>query len=223
MRTQNVLLMILAIVGLFSLPAISSAQSYAEHSPGHKLHVEAIRAFEAGQYRLALDGFRSSARWADKLSQFNVGIIYYNGHGVDADPARAWAWFELSAERRYPKMGEMADRVAGELNPAQRAEARRILEEELLPVYGDEVAVRRTARRMDRERRNVAGSRTGSVGAVTVITASGDSVHGSRFFDAKAWDFKQIVQAEMELFDALGTGRVELRDVEAEPEEDQQD
>jgi uncharacterized protein len=200
------------LVGL--LPGLAWATSYAEHTPGFQSTVEGSRAYQAGHYPGALSRFMAGAYWADKLAQFNVGVMHYHGQGVERDPARAAAWLKLSAERGYPEMADMAELVSDELNEVQRARATRILEEELLPIYGDDVAIERTAKRMQRERRRATGSRTGFIGSLVVIDRSGRNRGGDEFFRAQAWDFRQIVELETRIFRALAEGSVTLGDLE---------
>ncbi|MEM1081429.1 MAG: hypothetical protein AAGH65_07590, partial [Pseudomonadota bacterium] len=132
-----------------------------------------MRAFEAGMYPAALTHYKSAARWADKFAQYNVGIMYLRGYGTEFDPVRAWAWFELSAERGYPEMVETADLLWDKFNGAQQRRARDIFENELLPDYSDDARKSLTARRMERERRQATGSRVGSIGNLTIIDQSG--------------------------------------------------
>jgi uncharacterized protein len=200
------------VIGL--LPSLAPAMGYAEHTPGFQLTVEGSRSYKAGHYQSALSRFTAAARWADKLAQFNIGVMHYHGQGVGRDLARASAWLQLAAERGYPEMVDMAALVREELNEAQLARAQRILEQELLPVFGDEVAIERTARRMERERRRATGSRTGMVGNLVVIDRSGRNRGGDEFFRAEAWDFRQIVALETRIFRALADGNVTLGDLE---------
>lgn len=208
-------LVVAAAAGL-SQAALASEMDYAEHTPGSDFHAHGSRAYHAGNYGRAMANFRRAAEWADKLSQHNIGVMYYHGQGVDKDLPRALAWFRLAAERNYPQIVEMVQQVESELEPAQIARAETILEEELLPEYGDAVAVSRTARRMERERRRATGSRTGAVGALTVIDRSGRTRMGHEFYNKDKWDFFRVVEFESELFDALSRGRVELRDFEVD-------
>ncbi|MDZ7791177.1 MAG: hypothetical protein U5L08_11935 [Xanthomonadales bacterium] len=189
--------------------------SFAEHTPGFRPLAEGSRFYANGWHFNARHRFRKAAYWADKMAQHNLGVIWYRGDGVDRDPARAWAWFELSAERDYPEFVGIADAIQDELEPAQRQRGQRILEEELRPQYGDEVAVPRTARRMERERRDVVGSRTGFVGNVTVYDPMTFGTRsGEDYFDPEKWDFHRVMQREKQVFEALARGRVTVGELE---------
>lgn len=187
-----------------------------EHEPGARRHAEAMRHYESGNYRVAMGFFRYSAYWADKLSQHNLGVMHYLGQGTPRDPARAWAWFELAAERKYPQLIEVADRVWGELDEDERERARTILDEELKPEYGDQVAVQRTARRMERERRKTTGSRTGFIplGLEIITDDSGMTRSAEDYYAAEKWDFYQLIELEAKVFDALHRGRVRVSPLE---------
>jgi TPR repeat protein len=164
-------------------------------------------------HREALQMFRASARWADKLSQYNLGVMHYKGEGTEPDPATAWAWFELAAEREYPQMVEAADSLWADLDEDQRKRAR-IIHDELLPVYGDEVAVERTARYMEREKRKMTGSRVGFIGTMKIYTRDGLHHDGESFYAAERWDYRRLIELEARIFDELARGRVEVREID---------
>ncbi len=190
--------------------------AFNEHAPGSRFFADGQLAYRAGQYGLAMDNFRQAARWADKFAQFNIGVMYLRGEGVEPDQERGWAWLELASERGYAQFMQSADQVWMGLQPQERQRARRFLEEELLPVYGDERTVDRTAREMEIRRRRATGSRLGSIGHLTILDGSGGMRTGHEFYDARKWDFRRLVQIESVLMDALASGRTELRDLDLE-------
>jgi hypothetical protein len=210
------------------------ALDYADRTPGHKLLSSALSAYEAGQYVSALRKFERAAHWADKVAQFNLGVMHLHGQGTDPDPARAWAWFELAAERAYPRMTEVAGRVWETLDETQRTRARRIHDEELLGRYGDAVAVPRTARRMRRDQRRATGSRVGfrrgglrvyevadiGWGKSGEISFSGRVHTSGSYYDPVKFDFHEIVAAETRLFEAAQQGKVRLGEFKLIDDED---
>lgn len=207
-------------VALTTMTPVSFGQGGShDNAPGTVLHDAGNRAYEDGMHREALQMFLASARWADKLSQFNLGVMHYKGEGTDADPATAWAWFELSAERGYPQMVETADSLWADLDDAQRARAESI-HAELLPVYGDAIAVDRTARYMKREKRKMTGSRVGFVGNMTVYTRDGLHQDGESFYSAERWDYRRLIELEARVFDELARGRVEVGEIDVMDESD---
>jgi TPR repeat protein len=223
-----------AITWLAPVHGLAQALDFDARTPGSRLMAQGNNAYQARQYPTAMANFIRAAYWADKLAQHNVGVMYYKGQGVERDPAHAWAWFELAAERRYPHLSAIADQVYLELDEAAQQRGRAILESELLGEYGDEVAVPRTARRMARDRRSTAGSRVGAVGALRVIDVDpngsarlsydrgmivmeyyGTEHGGDQFFANPLWDFHQVIETEAVVFDAVARGQVKLRDVQA--------
>lgn len=184
---------------------------YDEHTPSAGTMQSARRAYRAERYRAAIEYYKVAAYWADKLAQYNVGVMYLQGRGVEFDPVRGWAWLALSAERKYPDMVAAADQLHDLLDDAQRKAARRILEEELLPEYGDDVAIERTAKEMRRDLRRGTGSRLGSrasLSAVTIIDGNGMTRRGDEYYDPAKWDFENIVRYETQMMFQLARGRV---------------
>ncbi|NII09885.1 sel1 repeat family protein [Oleiagrimonas sp. C23AA] len=113
-----------------------------------------------GDYQGALKYFRYGARYADKLSQASLGMMYLNGRGVARSPAMACAWMTLAAERGYPPYVEARTRICSALAPAMRAQSNTALAS-LRPEYGDKVAKRRMTRALLRGRNTLTGSRVG--------------------------------------------------------------
>lgn len=221
--THNMRLLLLVLLGIMMLVSSAWSQagdsSFAEHTPGYPHFIEGMASYRAGQFGSAKTKFKVAARWGDKLAQYNLGIMNYLGQGTPQDAARAWAWVTLAAERGYPMMLDMADQIYRGLSEAQKVEGLTILNNELQPEFGDAVAIERTIRRMERERRRVTGSRTGFVGNLTIIDRSGRIRTGREFYRPEAWDFRQIVEKESRIFKGLDFGVVTLRDVEDEPAE----
>ena len=190
-----------------------------QNAPGTRAHDDGNIAYRDGMFREAIMKYIESAYWADKLSQFNLGVMYYHGEGVERDPATAWAWFALSAERGYPQMKEAADGVWKELDDAERQRAKEI-HADLLPKYGDAVALERTANHMEREWRNRTGSRVGAdTGNLQVMDRTmpmGMSEPGHKFYAKERWDYETIVNIERQIFENLSRGRVEVGELEVE-------
>lgn len=188
--------------------------NYAQNAPGTQFLERGNMFYRQGDYAAAVGNFRLAAYWGDKLAQFNLGLMHVNGDGVERDPLRGWAWIRLSAERGYPKYAAVAGDIWNQLTDEHRLAARAILEEELEPEYGDEVAVPRTSNEMKRmlARDTSGGSRVGVNRAVYVTGRDGTFVSGNQFFRDEFWDFEKIVRFETRLQKSLGGGNVILRD-----------
>lgn len=151
----------------------TSASAFTDEPPGRFLpgayfEYKAQFYLRKGDYKEALRLFELAGFWANKIAQYNVGIMYFNGiGGVPADRIRGTAWLGIAAEQH----GETADGALqaawAELTPKQRADADRIFRE-LDAKYGDGVAFPRAQRFFDNERNNVTGSRVGFVGDMSV-------------------------------------------------------
>lgn len=222
MKSLFVLVFVVVFVAVLGLvtprPLPASEFPIAEHTPGYRLTAAGSRSWENGLFYDARHKFKEAALYADKVAQFNLGVIHYRGDGVDPDPALAWAWFALASERDYAHMVEMREALWAELDEAGRRKAQAHFEE-LEPRYGDAVAVPRTVKFMERKRKEITGSRVGSIGALKVIDRSGQVRDGEDFYREEAWDFHQVIAAEKQMFDAWARGTVSARDLELKDDE----
>lgn len=114
--------------------------------------------YSEGHYKAALKYFKYGARYADKLSQLSIGLMYENGQGVEKDPVTACAWLALAAGRKFPSFIATRNRVCEALTPAQHDQAVAVLEK-LMPEYGDAVAKPRMVRALDMAKTEGTGSR----------------------------------------------------------------
>src|SRR5882757_2712728 len=62
-----------------------------------------LRAYEKKDYVTAANEWRPLAEKGDAPSQFNLGLLYVDGHGVPQDFGQAVNWFERSAKQDYAK------------------------------------------------------------------------------------------------------------------------
>lgn len=220
---RNVICLLLAIGAFASATAQTvNINNYADNAPGTQFLERGNMFYRQGDYEEAVGNYRLAARWADKLAQFNLGMMYVNGDGVERDPLRGWAWIKLSAERGYPKNVQLAEEIWDQLDPQHRKIAKRILNEELKPEFGDEVAVPRTTNEMKRmlARKTSGGSRVGANRVAYVTARDGTFMSGDQFFRDELWDFRKIVQFETRLHKSIGAGRVTLGDFETVDDED---
>lgn len=115
-----------------------------------------------GDWNDALREFTQAARYADKYSQHQISLMYWQGNGVQRDRALAYAWADLAAERLYPGLVVLREKMWLELDEAQRQRAVRE-GGALYDEYGDKVAKPRLAAVIARQNARVTGSRTGYV------------------------------------------------------------
>jgi TPR repeat protein len=84
------------------LPALSALAVTALTAAGADF-AKGLSAYEKGDYRTALEEWKPLAEEGDAPSEFNVGLLYYDGHGVPQDYPEAVRWFERASERGYTK------------------------------------------------------------------------------------------------------------------------
>lgn len=133
----------------------------SDHLPNERHRLYATQSARNGNWNDALRQFRKAARYADKYSQHRVSLMYWYGVGVDRDPALAYAWADLAAERLYPTFAILREKMWLELDDAQRERALRE-GEALYAEYGDRVAKPRLEKAMLYARTRVTGSRVGN-------------------------------------------------------------
>lgn len=86
--------------------------------------VSATKAYFDGDYTVALAEFKALAQLGDGRSQKNLGVMYYQGKGVDIDKIEAFAWFVLASENKHENAKELAANVYSMLDEAQRESAK---------------------------------------------------------------------------------------------------
>jgi len=60
-----------------------------------------LAAYEKGDYTTAAKEWRTEAESGDAATQYNLGLLYVDGHGVPQDYAEAVKWFRRAAEQGY--------------------------------------------------------------------------------------------------------------------------
>lgn len=165
-----------------------------------------MRLYSEGHYAAAIKYFKYGARYADKLSQLSIGLMYENGHGVEKDPVTACAWLALAAERKFPSFIATRNRVCEALTPAQHDLAVAVLDK-LMPEYGDAVAKKRMVRALDMAKTEGTGSRLGfdsgimtagvnsSCGGPTVGDSPVAGCGSTDFWSPWRWDPKKYFAA----------------------------
>jgi uncharacterized protein len=143
--------------------------SSTEGHPDLDGQFKGILHYEKGDFTEAMKHFLVGARYADKVSQLSIGLLYLNGQGVAKDPVTACAWIALSAERNYPQFVATRDRVCSSLDAQQHEQANAMLAQ-LAVVYGDAVAKPRMVAQFQQAKLQMTGSHTGFEGDLVVET-----------------------------------------------------
>lgn len=134
-----------------------------------------MRRLFKGDYNGAMHYFKIGARYADKLSQLSIGMMYLNDRGIGKDPAAACAWITLAAERGYPSYVKTRDRVCQSLTPGQHDQAIAVLDA-LRPEYGDKIAKRRMKLELAIARNALTGSHLGHDSGVETVALNREHV-----------------------------------------------
>jgi len=80
---------------LFALATLIAAPSaFADFQTG-------LEAYQKSDYVGAAKEWRPLAEQGDPVAQFNLGLLYLDGHGVPQSPVEAANWFRRAAEQDY--------------------------------------------------------------------------------------------------------------------------
>ena len=189
--------------------------------PDLRYRLLGLEEFKQGRYEDALRFFQRAAFYADKPSQGMVAEMLWNGQGVAKDPALAYAWMDLAAERSYAGFLGLRERYWNTLSESERERA--LVEgEAIYAKYGDAAAQPRLATVLRRGRRNITGSRTGFAGNVQIyVPGPGgfEQIDGTKFFDDRYWDPKQYQAWHDSIWMKPRIGRVSVGEVERVPQQ----
>jgi hypothetical protein len=135
--------------------------------PGFRWRREALLALERGQQTHVQTWLERAARYADKPAQALIGERYWHGDGVVRDPALAYAWMDLAAERGYTVFIAHRENYWAKMDEGQR---RRALEvgQAIYAEYGDDAAKPRLAKHLQRRLAQQSGTRLGGLSSVEV-------------------------------------------------------
>jgi len=149
--------------------------------PGSYFELKAQFYLKNHQYRAAVEMFQLAGYWANKVAQYNLGVMYFNGIGVPADRVLGTAWLGVAAEQHHELADGTLNSAWAKLTPGER-EAAESAFRELDRKYGDAVALPRAVRHYDEERRQITGTRLGMVGHIRVIDVENSLRMGDEFF-----------------------------------------
>jgi len=187
-----------------------TAREYDERTRFSKTHPNELwrlygsDAAARGDWAAAMKHFRTAARYGDKYSQHRISLMYWHGVGVERDPALAYAWADLAAERMYPSFVVLREKMWEQLDQATRDRALRE-GNGLYDEYGDDVAKPRLVRAMAQGKRQVTGSHLGYVGNLEVSAPRGtgdgmslgpDSIDLTPMYAKWRWDAHQYWAVE---------------------------
>lgn len=70
-------------------------------SIAHASFNEGLKALQNGEKKKAYKIWKGLAEKGDMDSQFKLGLLYYNGDGVDRDYSKSFKWFNKAAKQGY--------------------------------------------------------------------------------------------------------------------------
>jgi len=199
-------------------PAVLTDGFLAAH-PDLRWRAAGARAYGQGDYPAALEQFKRAAYHGDKPSQAIIADMYWRGTGVARDPAIAYAWMDIAAERLYPDFLAQREVYWSRLDEAQRRDAVD-RGQAILAGYGDAVAKPRLEKILRCAARNVTGSRVGYVGNLTIIpytgplAGTGMTVRGDQYYDRRYWQPEDYWRLQDAVWKTPMKGRVDVGEVE---------
>lgn len=186
---------------------------FLESHPDMMYRQWGVSALNRGRVTDAMDNFRLAARYADKPAQGYLGEMYWYGVERPADPVMAFAWMDVAAERGYPLFVELRDQFWAAL-PLEQQEAARLQARTLRAEFGDAVAKPRIAEVLRKGRRQMSGSRTGSMSNnVDIVYSEGGvtkTIKADKLYDPKYWDPDQYQRWQDETWNKIRRGTVEV-------------
>jgi hypothetical protein len=186
--------------------------------PGQYFEWKAKFYLKKKDYGEALRLFELAGYWADKVAQYNAGIMYYNGIGIPTDKVRGTAWLGIAAESHESLADAALQAAYASLTPEQRHEAGEIFRG-LDAKYGDAVTLPRALHRFRQDAAiSLFGFGVTGPGSVTTLAGS-DSV------EETSVSFVHRMDAQRDALIARITGRVDVGAVQIlnVPEGDKRD
>jgi TPR repeat protein len=150
--------------------------------PGKYFEYKAQFYLKKKDYREALDMFELAGFWADKVAQYNAGLMHYNGIGVPVDRITGVAWLGIAAEAHDDLAVNALEVAYASLSVAERKQAE-VIWRALDGKYGDAVSLPRALRRFHMEATTMTGSHLGFLGNLQVYeTGPGSNPLGESGF-----------------------------------------
>lgn len=179
-------------VGDFQPPTFMvESRVFLDGHPDVLWRVAGLRAYEKQRFADAFAHFQRAASFADKPSQAIVAEMLWDGRGVLRDRSMAYVWMDMAAERGNNRT--LLVRREGMWSQLSEQERQRAVAGGAIVFdqYADVAAKPRQERVMSRALRSITGSRSGSVGYLSVSESSlGKSnidIKGELIYDRRFW------------------------------------
>ena len=194
---------------------VATSEAFLGAHPDLRYRLSGLDAHGRGDYPRALADFQRAAHYGDKPSQSMLGEMHWQGTGTPVDRGLAYVWMDLAAERGYTLMLAKREHYWRSLDEAERTRAL-ALGADMYDDYGDDVAKPRLARELKRARRDITGSRVGSIGNLDILipTSSGTRrISGQDYYDPRFWEPEQYFRWQDSQWLPPAQGRVEVGEI----------
>jgi len=230
--TPQLLALVLACAGLHALPASAESKrptisedmvagGFLSAHPDLRFRSDAMNAYDQSRFGEAAEQFRAAARFGDKPSQAMLSQMFWNGEGMASDRVQGYIWMDLAAERMWRpflvRRESMWEQLSAEERDRALADGKAVY-----AAYGDEVAKPRKEAVLRKGKRNMTGSRVGSVGALTIqIPGPGGvpiQIRGSEFYNPVFWDTDRYWAWQDQTWKDAPPGLVDVGALQTAPE-----
>ena len=155
------------------------------------------KAYLAGDFKKAMQELDRSAYYGEKLAQAMIAEMYWNGEGVNADRARAYAMSDVAAERMTePFLVSLRERYWDAMTARERSDAVG-MSEEILARYSDKATFPRLEQMLrnsqDSHRVKGYGRMLTKMIAINADGSAEEDIWPDAFFAQKFWDPKEYV------------------------------
>lgn len=123
MHLNNKLILIAASIAIFS--CTNTTTSNLPSSTPSSLYHQAVALYEKGNYNDAIKKYKASAEQGYVSAQWDLGVIYQNGKGVDINYNEALNWFKKAAKRgdKYSQFNLGYMYYSGQGTPVDKVES----------------------------------------------------------------------------------------------------
>lgn len=96
---------------------------------------KAHKAYRAENFEKAFAFYNLTARWGEKDSQRQLGLLYLTGQGTEIDPVEGYAWLLLAAESGRREDREVLKQALEQITEETKTAGEKIYQK-YLPLYG---------------------------------------------------------------------------------------
>jgi TPR repeat protein len=123
MDLKNKLILIAVSITIFGC-ATTTTRNLSSSTPS-SIYNQAVALYEKGNYDDAIEKYKASAERGNVSAQWDLGVIYQNGRGVDIDYKEALKWFTKAAKNgdKYSQFNLGYMHYSGQGTPINKAKS----------------------------------------------------------------------------------------------------